>query len=55
VVCGGGGEVPAVVSRWWWEGVWVVDIREFGWWVLREKRGGLFGGGEENGEGSEKQ
>jgi hypothetical protein len=56
-VGGGGAKVPAVSgggdgSDWWW---WGLDIREFGWWDLREKGGKLYGGGGENGEKGEKR
>jgi hypothetical protein len=47
-VGGGGGDG----SDWW---RWGLDIREFGWWDLREKGGKLYGGGGENGEKGEKQ
>jgi hypothetical protein len=56
-VGGGRAKVPAVSgggdgSDWW---RWGLDIREFGWWDLREKGGKLYGGGGENGEKGEKR
>jgi hypothetical protein len=54
-VGGGGAEVLAVSGGGDGCDWWGLDIREFGWWDLREKGGKLYGGGGENGEKGDKQ